>query len=446
MTLHSLAVKIVAILILLLLNAYFVAAEFALVRARRTRLEAMARSGDRLARMTLSATGALPNLLSASQLGITIASLAIGSLAEEAFHGWLSRILGDVPLPISVAVRGGAIASIAIGIATFMHVVFGELAPKRLALSHPEEFARWLSAPLVMFERVVRPITATLNWSANGILRLLGETTTHSEEGVHSPDELRLLVEQSEESGALDPTNATMLEGVFEFSEKNARKVMTPRTEIDAIPQDATLADVLAIVEESGRSRYPVYEETIDNIVGLILTRDLIPVLQHRPATFSLMTIMRPIHVVPGSREVEEVLADFKRLKEHMAVVLDEYGGTAGIVTMEDLLEEIVGEILDEYDEAPDVPARENADTVIVPGASDISELNSRFGLSVPEENYTTIGGFVFGKLGRLPLVGDRVTAGNAVFHVREMDGRRIESIAVDLHSAGDRRKDYRES
>jgi CBS domain containing-hemolysin-like protein len=422
-----------------------VAVEFALVRARRTRLEAMARTGDRLARTALKATGRLSNLLSASQLGITIASLALGWLAESAFEGVLHGLFSHIPLPLSAAVQVGVIATTAIAVVTFLHVVFGELAPRSMALSHPEEVARWLAPPLIFFEKIVRPFTWTLNVSANAVLKVFGQKAYHSEEGVHSPEELRMLVEQSQESGALEAADADMLEGVFEFSEKNAKKVMTPRTEIDAIPHDAKLADVLAIVEESGRSRYPVYEETLDNIVGLILTRDLIPVLQHRPATFSPMTIMRPIHVVPGSREVEEVLADFKRLKEHMAVVLDEYGGTAGLVTMEDLLEEIVGEILDEYDEAPEVPARENADTVIVPGSSDISELNSRFGLSVPEEgNYTTIGGFVFGKLGRLPAVGDRVTAGNAVFTVREMDHRRIDSLAVDLHSAGDRRKDYR--
>ena len=435
--------KIVAILILLLLNAYFVAVEFALVRVRRTRLEAMARSGDRLARVALEATGNLSNLLSASQLGITVASLALGALAEEGFHHWLEGIFHNIPI-LSASAQAIAIATIAIGIVTFLHVVFGELAPRSMALSHPEEVSRWLTPPLILFERIARPFTWTLNVSALGVLKIFGQKGFASEEGVHSPEELRMLVEQSQESGALDTADASMLEGVFEFSEKNARKVMTPRTEIDAIPHDASLADVLAIVEESGRSRYPVYEESIDNIVGLILTRDLIPVLQHRPATFSPMTIMRPIHVVPGSREVEEVLADFKRLKEHMAVVLDEYGGTAGVVTMEDLLEEIVGEILDEYDEAPDAPAREGADTVVVPGATDISELNSRYGLSVPEENFTTIGGFVFGKLGRLPQVGDRVTAGNAVFLVREMEGRRIDTLAVDLHSAGDRRKDYR--
>jgi CBS domain containing-hemolysin-like protein len=442
-TVHSLPVKIIAILVLLLLNAFFVAAEFALVRARRTRLEAMARTGDRLARVALLATGDLGKLLSASQLGITIASLAIGALAEEGFHHWLEQMFRNVPI-LSVSAQAVAIAVIAIGIVTFLHVVFGELAPRSVALSHPEEAARWLAPPLVGFEKLTRPFTWTLNASANGVLKLFGQQPFDSAEGVHSPEELRMLVEQSQESGALDTTDASMIEGVFEFSEKNARKVMTPRTEIDAIPHDATLADVLAIVEDSGRSRYPVYEETIDNIVGLILTRDLIAVLQHRPATFSPMTIMRPIHVVPGSREVEEVLADFKRLKEHMAIVLDEYGGTAGLVTMEDLLEEIVGEILDEYDEAPEAPARENADTVVVPGATPVSELNSRYGLSIPEDTFTTIGGFVFGRLGRLPQVGDRVTAGNGVFIVREMDHRRIESLAVDLHSAGDRRSDYR--
>jgi putative hemolysin len=183
-----------------------------------------------------------------------------------------------------------------------------------------------------------------------------------------------------------------------------------------------------------------VYEETIDNIIGLVLAKDLLAILRRPRAEFSLRTIMRPVHVVPGSREVEEVLADFKRLKEHMAIVLDEYGGTAGVVTMEDLLEEIVGEILDEYDEPPDAPEREGPDVVVVAGSTHIGELNERFGLSVPDEDYTTIGGFVFGALGRLPIVGDRVTAGNAVFTVREMDGRRIESLAIDLHAAGDRR------
>jgi CBS domain containing-hemolysin-like protein len=440
--------RIIIIGVLLLLNAYFVAAEFALVRSRRTRLEAMMRGGDRMARLVVKATSNLARMLSASQLGITLASLALGALTEETLSEYFAHLVARMPFPIELSVRVALGSVFAIAFVTYFHVVFGELAPRSVALSHPEKVARWLVPPLFVFEWIMRPFAVTLSKSSDLVLRAFGQKPQPLEESLHSPDELRILVEQSEESGVLEATDAGLLEGVFEFSEKNAREVMTPRTDIDALPLDATLEDTLALVEESGRSRYPVYEDTIDNIVGLVLAKDLIPVLHAaRGATdapFALASIMRPVHVVPGSREVEEVLADFKRLKEHMAIVLDEYGGTAGLVTMEDLLEEIVGEILDEYDEPPEQTEREGADLVIVPGSTNIGELNERFGLSVPDDNYTTVGGFVFGALGRLPLVGDRVTAGGAVFTVREMDGRRIETLAVDLHSAGDRRADTR--
>jgi CBS domain containing-hemolysin-like protein len=432
--------RIIIIVVLLLLNGYFVAVEFALVRSRRTRLESMIRSGDRMARLVLKATSNLPRLLSASQLGITLASLGLGALTEETlshtFAGWVDSL----PFQVQMSMRVALGSIFAIAFVTYFHVVFGELAPRSVALTHPERVARLLVPPLLVFELVMRPFASFLSKSSEMVLRAFGQKPMPLEESLHSPDELRILVEQSEESGVLESTDATLLEGVFEFSEKNAREVMTPRTDIDALALDATLDETLALVEESGRSRYPVYEDTIDNVVGLVLAKDLIPILHHRPAEFSLAQVMRPVHVVPGTREVEEVLADFKRLKEHMAVVLDEYGGTAGIVTMEDLLEEIVGEILDEYDEPPEPTEREGADLVILPGSTNIGELNERFGLSVPDEDYTTVGGFVFGALGRLPVVGDRVTAGGAVFTIREMDGRRIESLAVDLHSAGDRR------
>ncbi len=437
--------RLIAIAVLLLLNGFFVAAEFALVRSRRTRLESMARTGDWKARLALRASGNLAPVYSASQLGVTLASLAVGALAEDSFGGWLSAHLAALPVTMDLAVRTGIAAALAIGIVTFFHVVFGELAPRGAALAHPEEMSRWLIPPLLAFAWFVKPITSSLNRSSQVVLRLLGQQAPNPEENVHSPEELRMLVEQSQEVGVLEAQDANMLEGVFEFSEKNAREVMTPRTAIDALPIEATLDETLALVEESGRSRYPVYEDSIDNIVGLVLAKDLIPILRSPPPDFSLRTIMRPVHVVPGTREVEEVLADFKRLKEHMAIVLDEYGGTAGLVTMEDLLEEIVGEILDEYDEPPPHAERESADMVVVPGSTNIGELNERYGLSVPEDGYTTIGGFIFGALGRLPVVGDRVTAGGAVFAVRDMNGRRIDSVAVDLHSAGDRRAKERD-
>jgi CBS domain containing-hemolysin-like protein len=443
--------RIVAIVVLLALNGFFVAVEFALVRSRRTRLETLARGGDRLARVALKGIANLGRMLSASQLGITLSSLGLGALTEETLAEVFEAWLHTLPVALEMGVRVAAGSILAIMFVTYFHVVFGELAPRSVALTHPERVARVLTPLLFVFEWVMRPLTIVLNRSAELVLKAFGQKPMNMEETLHSPDELRMLVEQSEEGGVLEAAPATLLEGVFEFSEKNAREVMTPRTEIDALAVDASLDDTLTLVEETERSRYPVYEETIDDIVGLVLAKDLIPILRKARASggvqpeFSIRAIMRPIHVVPGSREVEAVLADFKRLKEHLAIVLDEYGGTAGLVTMEDLLEEIVGEILDEKDEPPEPEARESPDLVVVPGSTNIADLNERFALNVPDEDYTTIGGYVFGALGRLPVVSDRVTAGGAVFTVREMEGRRIETLAVDLHSAGDRREQKRE-
>jgi CBS domain containing-hemolysin-like protein len=442
-----------------LLNGFFVAAEFSLVRSRRTRLEAMVRSGDRLARIALRASSNISRVLSASQLGVTLASLGLGWIAEKTladiFEGLFSRLPFAVEISMSVTLAG----IIAYTVLTYLHVVLGELTPKAAALNHPERFATFLAPPLLFFGWVMSPFIWVLNRSANGILKAFGQNAASMNETVHSPEELRLLVEQAQESGSLEHNDARMLGAVFEFSEKNAREVMTPRTEVVAFPVDAALAEVLEIVEESGVSRYPVYNETIDDIIGMVLAKDLLKVLipaaassgtAHNGLTdaFSLRKMMRPVHVIPGSREVEDVLADFKRLKIHMAIVLDEYGGTAGVITMEDLLEEIVGEILDEYDtlEDSDVPVQTRAGETVVPGGTNIGELNERFGLDVPEDDATTIGGYVFGVLGRLPQPGDRVIAGGAVFTVREMDGRKIDSLAVDLHSAGDRRGQTRET
>jgi CBS domain containing-hemolysin-like protein len=438
--------RLVAIVALLAANGFFVAVEFALVRSRRTRLEAMARTGDRKARLVLRTLANLNRALSASQLGITLASLALGALTEETLAEHFSEVLARLPLALEVSLRVGLGSILALAVVTFFHVVFGELAPRGAALEHPEETARWLAPPLLAFAWLMSPFTFVLNRSATVILRTFGLKANAADEAVHSADELRILVEQSQETGAIPSQDANLIEGVFEFSEKSAREVMTPRTDIDALPIEATLEETATFVEETQRSRYPVYEDSIDDIVGLVLAKDLLPVLHRPPDNFSLRSIARPIHFVPGSREVEEVLADFKRLKEHLAVVLDEYGGTAGLVTMEDLLEEIVGDILDEHDEPEEAAAPGSDQDVCVPGSLHIADLNERFALEVPEGDYTTIGGFVFGTLGRLPLVGDRVSAGGGVFTVRSMEGRRVDTLAVDLHTLGDRRETPREA
>lgn len=424
--------RVAAILLLLLLNGFFVAAEFALVRSRRTRLQAMSGGGDRLAGVALHATSNLSRVLSASQLGITLASLGLGWAAEGILGHALAEWFSHLPIGVEQSLRVSIAAAVALTAATFMHVVFGELAPRAAALNHPEEFARYLAPPLLAFAWITTPFTWVLNRSAEGVLHLLRQPVGLAEESVHSPAELRMLVERSEEGGAIEAADAELIEGVFEFSEKNAREVMTPRTEVVAIPLEATLDEAMAVVVESHFSRYPLFEESIDNIVGMVLAKDLLRVVRHPPPGFILASIMRPIHVVPGSREVEEVLADFKRLKEHMAVVLDEFGGTAGIVTMEDLLEEIVGEILDEYDEPEATLAAGAAGVAIIPGITHVVDVNEQYGLSIPDEDYTTIGGYVFGALGRLPVEGDRVVVDGVSLTVQAMDGRRIDRLALE--------------
>jgi CBS domain containing-hemolysin-like protein len=425
--------RLTLIVVLLVLNGFFVAAEFALVRSRRTRLQAMVRAGDPIAHLALSASGNLARVLSASQLGITLASLGLGWAAESAFGHAFASFFASLPLVIEESLRVSLGAMVALLVVSYLHVVFGELAPKGAALGHPEQFAKWLAPPLLAFAWIATPFTLVLNRSATLVLRAFGQRADVARDTVHSPEELRMLVEESEEVGALEPQDAEMLGAVLEFSEKNAREVMTPRTDIVAMPADASLDDALEVVQEARFSRYPLYEESLDNIVGMMHAKDLLGVLHEQLDTFVLRDIMRGIHVVPGSREVEEVLADFKRLKEHMAIVLDEYGGTAGLVTMEDLLEEIVGEIEDEYDEAAEIRApRAAGDAADVAGATNIRDVNDQHELTVPEEDYTTIGGYVFGALGRLPVVGDRVAGGGATFTVRAMDGRRIETLALE--------------
>ncbi len=422
-TFLTVILRLLAAVVLVALNAFFVAAESALVRARRPRLEARARGGSNTARWALRALADRTRLLAASQTGITLASLGLGWVLADG--------IADLPVVAARSVAAIAAVVIVVLIVAYLHIMFGQFIPRVVALAQPERIATGLSAPLLVFAWLIYPFTLLLNRSSKPLTRRVGHTTAQ-EDAMHFPGELRQLVERAEAGGAIDPEDAELLEGVFEFSEKNAREVMTPRTDIVALPVNASLDDVIALVNESGLSRFPVYEGSIDNIIGIVLAKDLLPGLRDNGAErpFSLRQIIRSAHFIPGTREVEEVLSDFKRLKEHMAIVLDEYGGTAGVVTMEDLLEEIVGEILDEHDER-DEPAHARDGEVLVAGDLNIGELNERLGLAVPENEFATIGGYVFGTLGRVPRVGDRVTTGGATFTVRSVDGRRAEQIAV---------------
>ena len=433
---NGLGLRLLAVVVLVAANAFFVAAEFALVAARRTRIEAMIRRGDRKARTVRKALQDLYRQLSAAQLGITVASILLGYVAEDTvahlFRDWFSSL----PASLNFLTRGGVASVTAVAVISFLHVVFGEQAPKAWAITYPEATSRWVAAPLIFFSWITRPFTELLNWSSNLLVRMLGIKSTNPEhDRVHSPEEIRMLVEQSRKTGGLGAGDARLLEGVFEFSEKNAREVMTPRTDIVALPAEASLAEAADRVAAAGRSRYPVTGESLDDVVGIVHAKDILRGLLSG-AEAPVQDIARPAFFVPGTREVEDVLADMKRQKVHLAIVLDEFGGTAGLVTMEDLLEEIVGPIYDEYDQAPaaapgTVTSSAGSGVPILPGSTEISDVNRILKLHLDDADYTTIGGLLFGRLGRLPKVGDRVNLQGATFEILEMDSRRVGRVRV---------------
>ena len=432
LTLGSILLRCGAVAILLAANAFFVAAEFSLVATRRTRIEEMVQQGDRKAESVRTALQDLNRLLSACQLGITLASILLGYVAEDTVAVLLHDWVRGLPAAVSFLGRAAVISIVAVVTISFLHVVVGELAPKALAITFPEGTSRWLAVPLMLFSWVTAPVTNFLNWCAKRLVRLFGvEVVTGVIEGVHSPDEIMMIVKQSKESGDLEDEDVRLIEGVFEFTEKLARDVMTPRTEVFGLPADITVADAADQVAEVGRSRYPIYRESLDDIVGIVHAKEILGALRQR-GTEPISSLMRQPLFLPGTREVEDVLTDMQRLSTQIAVVLDEFGGTAGIVTMEDLIEEIVGEIYDEYDEVEPLPVA-GKDGVTVAGDAEIGDLNKRLGVTIDGGDHQTIGGLVFGALGRLPHKGDQVQQDGVVLEVLGMDKLRVDKVRLVL-------------
>ncbi|HUQ18794.1 MAG TPA: hemolysin family protein [Gemmatimonadaceae bacterium] len=425
--------RLLVVLLLVLANAFFVAAEFALVAVRRTRVEEMAQAGDRKARKVQTALDNLDRYIAGTQLGITVASLALGWVGEPAVAGILDTILemfGMTAPPPGVH----TVASFVVGffVLTFLHIVLGELAPKSVALVRPEGVSRAVTPALMLFSRIMSPAIWLFNGAANGILSIFGINRAISTQG-HSPDELRLLVMQARAYGRLDESDTAMLAGVFDFHNKKARDVMRPRTEIVAVEIDSSEEEVKGIVQEERYSRYPVIRETLDDVVGVFLAKDLW--LRDTKEPFSLKALTRECLYVPDSRAAERVLDDLRKTRAHMAVVLDEYGGTAGIVTMEDLIEEVIGDISDEYDFAARTAIE--ADGVLeLDGTMSLIDVRSDHRVQIPEGDWTTLAGYAFAKLGRLPRMGDRVPVPGGELEVIAMDGRRIAALRVHRATA----------
>jgi CBS domain containing-hemolysin-like protein len=433
----GISARLGAVLLLVAINGFFVAAEFALVAVRRSRIDELAAGGSAGARRVQTALRDLDRYISGTQLGITLASLALGWIGEPALASLVDRAFAALGIPAGNAVAHSAAAiGIAFAVITFLHIVLGELAPKSLALVRPERVSIWVVRPLVLFSRVMSPFIWVLNGAATFLLRLVGVQAATESSHVHTPEELRLLVLQSRAHGTLDEADSAMLAGVFDFHEKRARDVMRPRTEVAAIAHDATEDEVWATVRSERYSRYPVYRETLDDVLGVFLAKDLW--LREPGTAFALADFVRPAVYVPDSRPAERVLDDLRKRRAQMAVVLDEYGGTAGIVTIEDLVEEVIGDIADEYDLA----ARTSVETdgvLELAGSLSLIDVRSDHRLPIPEGDWNTLGGYAFSKLGRLPKIGDRVPYPGGELEVVAMEGRRVAALRVHRTPARER-------
>jgi len=422
--------ELVAVGVLILLNAFFVAAEYGLVTARRTRIVELQHQGDRRARDVLRITSDPPRFIAAMQLGVTLTSLGIGALGEVA----LSRLF-DKAISTVLAVIFAYL------ILTFLHVVIGELVPKGIALGHSEGTALFVSAPVRFFFIVMRPIVWFLEAATEIVLKWLGLKPPGADDDVLSEAELRMLVSQSTQHGEIEQQEQEMLYKVFDFADKEAKDVMVPRPEVVALSIDLPPEQCLEAVMDSPFTRYPVYRETLDNVVGILHVRDLFRALRDRGMhEVKVEDIIRPAHIVPETKDLAALLAEFRRANQHMAIVVDEYGDMEGIVTLEDLLEEIVGDIEDEFDLPDESVEQIDEDTVIIDGTYPIDDFNERFKTEMPDEDYHTMAGFVFGLLGRQPEAGDTITHDGMRFDVLEVEGSRILKLAVTFEQRREQR------
>jgi CBS domain containing-hemolysin-like protein len=413
--------ELVAVGVLILLNAFFVAAEYGLVTARRTRIVELQHQGNRRARDVLRITSDPPRFIAAMQLGVTLTSLGIGALGEVA----LSRLFNNVMATLLAVL-------LAYLILTFLHVVIGELVPKGIALGHSEGTALFVSAPVRFFFIVMRPVVWFLEGSTEIVLHWLGLKPPGADNDVLSEAELRMLVSQSTEHGEIEQQEQEMLYKVFDFADKEAKDVMVPRPEVVALSIDLPPEQCLEAVMDSPYTRYPVYRESLDNVVGILHVRDLFRALRDRGMhDLKVEDIIRPAHIVPETKDLAALLAEFRRANQHMAIVVDEYGDMEGIVTLEDLLEEIVGDIEDEFDLPDESIEQIDEDTVIIDGTFPIDDFNERFKTEMPDEDYHTMAGFVFGLLGRQPEAGDTINHDGMRFDVLEIEGSRILKLAV---------------
>lgn len=428
---------LVTAVFLVFVNGFFVIAEFALVKVRKTRLEELVQQGNSRARLALKVVTSFDTYLGATQLGITLASLALGWIGEPA--------VADLIEPVILAYFPGSAwlvttLSIAIGftVITFFHIVLGELVPKSMAIQQAEKLALFAVVPLYIFHRLGYPIIVLFNKAAKAILNVMGMKSANETELAHSEDELRMIVSASHRGGVLDQMESELIDNVFDFADRLAREVMVPRQDMCCLFTEDTFEENMRVVRETGHTRYPLCTEDKDHVIGMVHIRDLMDLDMNDTESKNLNAVMREILVVPEGMSVAKLLQFMRRKRTHLAVVADEYGGTAGLVALEDVLEEIVGDIQDEHDNDEEAEVKRFPDgcyefdgRVLL---DDVAELlNIR--LEEPEED--TIGGYIFGSLGRRPEIGDKVNIGDYTFEVLQVNGFRVVRVkAIPIDSS----------
>ncbi|MBI3941805.1 MAG: HlyC/CorC family transporter [Chloroflexi bacterium] len=433
-TLVSTGLSLLAIIFLVFANGFFVATEFSLVSVRRTRIEQLASEGHRLAIVVQQALTHLDDYIAATQLGITMASLALGWIGEPALAHLIEPLLHFLPTNLVGLTAHSLAVAIAFSLITTLHIVLGELAPKTIALQRAEHTALAVATPIDVFLRIFRPFINLMNGLGRWVVELIGLHPTVGHEAVHSSEELQMLVAASTEAGVMDKEEQEMLQGVFQFADLSVNQIMTPRNEIIGIESTATIADLMRIYREEPHERFPVYEGDLDRIKGMITIKDVMLALSEDPQVLNdpLRDSVRPVLIAPETRPITVLLPEMRRARTQMAIIIDEYGGTAGIVTLGDLIEEIFGEVGDEVT-GESTPIQTIDETAFQVNAHlRITEINEMLKLQLPESNlYETLAGFILLHLQRIPKEGDHFKYDTLRFEIVQMKGPKIEHVLI---------------
>lgn len=421
-------------LFLVILNGFFVAAEFAIVKVRASQIEIKAKTGSRVGKMAKGIIHNLDGYLAATQLGITLASLGLGWVGEGVMHTIFKNLFDSLQWGFSDAFIHSASTVVAFSVITVMHIVFGELAPKSFAIQRPVATTLFVSVPLQIFYVVFKPAIWTLNSLAAIILKPFGIDTSGGHESLHSTEELQYLLDQGKESGALDNNEHELIKNVFDFNERVVKNIMVPRTKISGIELTASKEEVIDTIIKEGYSRLPVYDEIMDKIVGIIHAKDILPLVMSANDNWTLSDIIRKPYFVTETKKINDLMSELQSNRIQISIVLDEFGGTAGMVTLEDIVEELVGEIQDEYDEEKPLVEKVSDNEFIVNAFATVYDVNEHLPHDLPEdEDFDTIGGLVSHVFERIPEVGESNESYGYLFTILKKTEQNIETIKLEL-------------